>query len=462
MNLRPIPSLGSSLTRTMKRPPLPLLGVILAMTLPCPLQADDLDSLLTPAGGETKLVDDAATEAWNGVVDAFRRNDLDSARSMGREFLEANHRTSPYQVLGVRVMMDLADADSPRVTRDVALSGEAKRLAEERESIRVEYARLRGIANAADARINKLTLNRKQAVQMGTAAYAECVRAARDLEQAQAAMEAMKPKIAANKEKMDGVEVSSHEKLRQDTLKLLDMLIEAGEIEAAFAITNVFVRAVGADLEVAKKQQDVIRLREDHAMASKLAQAITGEIEPMLAAGKGSEARVKFQTMVSKVEASDQSASVKKLTKSKLEALRVKIGAVGSHEAIARQAGMEEKAEIGDRLDVLEAKLERAQELLGTTIRSVDGFASFSGDCRVESDGQKDVAKLRETLRSGQISKEKIDNLVKAKSDHAGILREVETLQSSASSLTTVQRGRLANLQETTRSALELLGQVER
>ncbi len=98
--------------------------------------------------------------------------------------------------------MDLANAEKPTVTRDVGLS--------------------------AGARINKLTNNRTPGVQAGTQAYRECARAAQEMEQARLAMEAMKPEIEANKLK-DG--------LKKGTLKLLDILTEAGEIKAAFAVT---------------------------------------------------------------------------------------------------------------------------------------------------------------------------------------------------------------------------------
>ena len=54
------------------------------------LSADDLDDLLKPVGSDVKLVDDSATEAWTGVVDAFRRNDLTKAKELGAAFLKGN------------------------------------------------------------------------------------------------------------------------------------------------------------------------------------------------------------------------------------------------------------------------------------------------------------------------------------------------------------------------------------
>jgi hypothetical protein len=241
------------------------------------LFADDLEDLLKPAGSDLSLVDNSAIEVWTGVVDAFRRNDLVKAKELGAAFLEADLRTSPYQLLGVQVMMDLANADNPTVTRDIGLSVEMKRLMSEREALRVKYANLQRSVQDADARIKKLTNNRTQAVQAGTAAHRECVRAAQQMEVASAEMEAMKPEIEANKLKVGKVEVGANDNLKSDTLKLLDMLTEAGEIEAAFAIANVYIRIAGSDLDVAKKQQDVIRLREVQTKAGSIVKVIEGK-----------------------------------------------------------------------------------------------------------------------------------------------------------------------------------------
>ena len=454
--------------------------------LAIPASAEGLDDLLKPTAPTAALVDDSATESWNGVVDAFRRNDLVKARELGAAFLDANHKTSPYQVLGVRVMIDLANAENPAVTRDVALTGEMKRLMAERDSLRAKYVNLQRVVHNAEALINKLTSNRTVAVQSGTAAYRECARAAQEIAQANAEMEAMKPAIDANKEKVGKVEVGANENLKSDTLKLLDMLIEADEIEAAFAITNVFTRVAGSDLDVAKKQQDVIHLREDREKADKIVSAITGEIDPLVAAGKGEEAQSRLEMLVTKVETSGQSESVKKLATTELKALGLKVvaarkaeqrkadaEATAKREEEERAAMAEQRAdreadmaradkaaaagEINDRLTTLETKLEKAQETFGSVIRSIEGFSDFTGDFKAEADKKKMAATLNTKLRSGQVSKEKVDNLVKAKAEHVGILREVEVLQSNPAGLSVIQKGRLANLQGTAQTALDLL-----
>lgn len=435
------------------RPALILPAILLAGGL----TADELDELLAPDKDEAKLVEEGATEAWNHVVDAFRRNDLAKAKELGTAFLAADHKTSPYQVLGVRVMMDLANADDPTVTRDVALTGEMQRLMAERNALRTKYANLQAIVKDADARIDRLTSNRTRAVQAGTQAHRECMRAAQQIEQANAAMEAMKPEIAANKEKVGDVEVNANLNLKGDALKLLDMLIEADEIEAAFAITNVFLRVAGNDLDVAKKQQDVIRLREDQQKAGKLVAAISAELEPLIAAGKGEEAQDKLETMIAKVEASGQSDSVKKMTISKLKVLGITIAAAKKGEMRRDEQNEIASSEISGRLVELEEKLDAAQATFGTVIRSISGFAGYTGEFEAESDKEKMAASLKEKIEAGEVSREKVDNMVKARAEHAGILREVEVLQSDPSKLSIVQKGRLANLHATAQTALDLL-----
>jgi hypothetical protein len=442
-----------------------LASLILGISIPAVLlagsvTAGELEDLLSPDKDTAKLVDESATDAWNEVVDAFRRNDLEKARELGNAFLQGDYKTSPYQLLGVQVMLDLAIAENPTVTKDAALTGEMKRLMAERDALRAKHANLQAIISDADATINRLTNNRTRPVQAGTAAFRECNRASEQIKAASAELEAMKGEIEANKVKVGNVEVGANEKLKGDTLKLLGMLVEADEIEAAFAVTNVFTRVAGNDLDIAKKQQDVIRLREDQKQAEKIASVISGEIEPLIAVGKGEEAETRLSQMIAKVEASDQSDSVKRMTVAKLKALGMKVNSAKDGESRGQAVSANEMAEIGKRLDVLEKKLEDAQDFFGTLVRSIDGFSDFSSDFEAESDKEKVTASLREKVKSGVVSKEKVDNLIKAKSQHAGILREVEILQSAAPKLGVVQRGRLANLQETAKTALDLLKSV--
>ena len=117
-------------------------------------------------------------------------------------------------------------------------------------------------------------------------------------------------------------------------------------------------------------------------------------------------------------------------------------------------------AELSERLDVLEGKLEAAQQSFATLIRSIDGFSDFTGDLSAEGKKETMVANLKEKVKLGEVTKVKLDNMVKAKAEHVGILREVEILQADSTKLTVVQKGRLANLRATAEIALELLKQV--
>lgn len=458
------------------------------MTLPA--SADELDALLNPGGESGDLVDDSATKAWDEVVNAFRRNDLEKARQLGSAFLEADHRTSPYQLLGVQVMLGLANADNPAVSKNATHDAELKLLMDERDQLRARYASLQALTNKENAVINRHTRNRTQPVQAGTQAYRECAASAAVIDQSNAAMAEMQPSIEANKLKVSQHEVGTTTNLKNETMRLLDMLIEAGEIEAAFAITNVYVRVAGSDLDIAKKQQDVIRLREDLQTAEKIVAAIAAEVEPLAAAGKGEEAKNKLEMLAARVETSGQSDSVKNIALTKLKVLAMLVAsaqkteqskadaeAVAKREEDQRVAMAQERAdreadaaradkaatagEINDRLTTLENKLERAQETFGSVIRSIEGFSNFTGDFNAEADKKKMVATLNTKLRSGEVSKEKVDNLVKAKSEHIGILREVEVLRVDEASLSVIQRGRLANLHGTAQTALDFLDEAK-
>jgi hypothetical protein len=238
------------------------------------------------------------------------------------------------------------------------------------------------------------------------------------------------------------------------------MLIEADEIEAAFAITNVFVRVAGSDLDIAKKQQDVIRLREDNEKAEKLAAAASADIEPLVNSGLSEEAQAKLDAITAKIEASDQSQSVKKMTLSKLNALAVSIASAKKGEARREEKEAIASLEISDRLKDLEEKLEAAQATFGTVIRSIHGFAEYSGDFSAASNKEMVGASLKEKILSGEVSNEKVDNMVKAKAEHVGIIRELDVLNSDPSRLSVIQKGRLANLRATANTALDLLNQA--
>lgn len=421
---------------------------------------ESLDDLLDTSKSGLNVADEGVDAEWKAIVEAFRQNDLAKARDLSDAFLRANHRTSPYQLLGVQVMLALANAENPAITKDAVLAEKMKLLMSERNTLRSKFAGYQEAVRGAEATINKLTVNRTQPVQVGTAAYRECARCSEIIHQANAAMDAMKPDIDRNKEQVAAIVVGANQNLKRDALKLLDMLIEAGETDAAFAITSVYTRVVGSDLDVAKKQQDVVRLQEDQTKADKIVAAITGEIDPLLAVGKAEEAAARLSVLTAKVEASDQSGSVKKLAAAKLKPITTRVSLANAGEARRRVANAADLAELSKRLEQLESKLETAQESFGTLIRSVEGLSEYNGEFRTESEKNKAVSTIKEKVRSGAVSKEKMDNMIKARSEHRGILREVEIIQAEATGISVVQKGRLANLKVTAQTALDLLDQV--
>lgn len=264
--------------------------------------ADELDDLLTPSTDAASLVDRSATDSWNVIVDSFRKNELQKASELGQAFLESNFTPSPYQLLGVKVMVGLADAENPTVSQDAALTIESEGLAAERSQIVAKYAQLQETVKTANDRINKLTSYRKIAVQAGTAAYYECVRCDAIINQANDEIDAMKPAIDEFKRKADDAKLRQRTRLKSDTIELLDMLTEADEIEAAFAVTNVYLRVVGSDLDVAKKQQTVITMQAVQQKANKIATVIESQQKSLVGEKKYWLARETGKQGVAKVQ----------------------------------------------------------------------------------------------------------------------------------------------------------------
>jgi tetrahydromethanopterin S-methyltransferase subunit G len=243
------------------------------------------------------------------------------------------------------------------------------------------------------------------------------------------------------------------------------------DVVTGLILSSAYLDQVGDSEKVRAQSQVLSAQQEELSKTEKIVNAIASEIEPLAAQGKGEEAQTRLETMIAKVETSNQSDFVKKATVAKLRVLGLKIASAKNVEKrekeIAAQTELEamavasaNTAELNERLDILENKLDAAQATFGTVIRSIEGFSEYTADFKGESDREKMAASLKEKLKSGVISKEKIDNMVKAKAEHIGIMREVEILQSDSSKLSAVQKGRLANLHATAETALELLKQV--
>lgn len=294
--------------------------LLFSLALPVPdARADSLKELLMPKADAVKLSDSEADAAWARVAEAFHRNDMEKAVELGRAFLAGDHKASAYQLLGVKVMLGLAGGtDGAAAFTNRQDQEEKKRLEKERAEITDRYQELTAIYRDADARINQLTMNRTRPVQQGSTNHLECLRCARLMDEAKAEMDAMKRPIEENKRKMAKLDEKSNSSLKPQTLELLDMLVAAGEMEAAFAIANTYIRTVGEDLEVAKKQQDVVRLREVFEKAGKVATLLESEIKELVERKHYWQAREKTAQFVSRVEQMNNDPDLLRMVKAKL------------------------------------------------------------------------------------------------------------------------------------------------
>ena len=78
----------------------------------CLVKGDELEALLKPDKAAVLSDDADARNAWDGVVEAFRKSDFEEARHRGYAFLSAAYQATPYQVLGVEVMLSLSGAST--------------------------------------------------------------------------------------------------------------------------------------------------------------------------------------------------------------------------------------------------------------------------------------------------------------------------------------------------------------
>ncbi|HCN28738.1 MAG TPA: hypothetical protein DIT64_08205 [Verrucomicrobiales bacterium] len=319
---------------------------LLVSTLPS-AGADALEDLLMPRVEASKLSDERANAAWRMVVEAFHRNDMEKAVELGKAFMSSDLKTSAYQLLGVKVMLGLAGgADSGSMFVSRADNEEKKKLEEERASITERYQELATIYRDADARINLLTSNRTRPVQQGSTNHLECLRCARLMEDAKSGMDALKRPVEENKKKMARLEEKAKSGMKPQTLELLDMLIAADEIEAAFAIANTYIRTAGNDLDIARKQQDVVRLREVGDKAAKVMALLQEEIKDLVAGKKYWEAWAKTGQFLDRVGQLNHDEELLKMVRSRtaLDPLGVRkkmIEGEESHRLIKQHAAVD-------------------------------------------------------------------------------------------------------------------------
>ncbi|WP_156817084.1 hypothetical protein [Rubritalea marina] len=265
--------------------------------------ADELDDLLSPEVDVTNLEDASATQAWKNVVNAFRKNDMEASVNFGEDFLNnPDYAPNSYQVLGVNVMLDLAKGTMPHHQKNSALSHSSKQNESRKNQVRAEYAKYKQIVATANAKIDKLTFNRTRGVQQGTKAHRECVRNASIIAQAEKELAKLKSEAGKIKRNEASIDLASGEQLKKDTLRLLDLLIDADEVEAAFAICNVYTRSYTNDLDIAQKQKEVIKRQKVIAKATKIAAAIRSKMNAEVAMNRYWSALEKINYSLSKVQ----------------------------------------------------------------------------------------------------------------------------------------------------------------
>ena len=253
-----------------------LLVALIAPLLLCDsTRGESLEELLKPDAAAVLAEDAGARVAWNGVVEAFRKNDFTEAKRRGEAFLGASYQATPYQVLGVQVMLSLSAGEAQaRTTLDRKSSGDLAVLEKEHDEILLKLNTQRRIEAEADGVINKLTQNRTVGVQQGSHNHRLCIIAEQRMFAAQAAIKELEVQNKEIEGKVHEKTQSANANLKGDILRLLQMLRDENEIPAAFAIANVFLRRVGTDLEVAKLQQDFMHMQKIYDRAVKVVELI--------------------------------------------------------------------------------------------------------------------------------------------------------------------------------------------
>lgn len=245
---------------------------------PFPMLGEDLDDLLNPSRTDFVKEDAVAKEKWDEVVDAFRRSDFVTATEKGRVFLASPHKATPFQVLGVQVMLALAGGEN---VAHESLGGdailEADHLRERKEAILAEARKYRQSYSEANALINKLTWNRTRPVQAGSSVYLQCANAQARMNEAARKIDSLEREYKSMQAKLAPAAMAVNDKLKRDVIRLLSMLKEAQEVQAAFAICNVYLREFGPDLDVAGFQQDFVRLQRIQDRAVKVVDLIHKE-----------------------------------------------------------------------------------------------------------------------------------------------------------------------------------------
>jgi hypothetical protein len=265
--------------------------------------AQTLEELLVKEQRSIELSTREADEQWRRVVEAFRVNDMTKAQEEGGKFLTGAFKASAFQVLGTKVMVALAGGAAPGTTfEDKGDQDAYNRLSAERETIKKRFLELSEVIRLNDAKINEITLNRSRPVQQGSSNYFACVECDKQIATARRAQAAWAEPIEKNKKEMAALLAKSNSALKPMTMQLFDLLLGAGEIEAAAAIANTYLRVIGNDLDIAVKQQDIARLQEVAKKAVKVMDLLVSEVRPLIDGKTYWQANEHIRNFIAKVE----------------------------------------------------------------------------------------------------------------------------------------------------------------
>lgn len=246
-----------------------------------PVRADDLDDLLNPSKNKLVENDQSVQLAWEGVVNAFRASDFEKANARGQAFLSASHQATPYQVLGVQMMISLAGGESiARATLDKDAEGGVRSLEAERQEIYNSAKAHRRTIKSSKELIDRLSNNGTRAIQRGSHNHQQALIAQQRMIASQEAIVKLEARYKELGALLGDTIAGADDKMKTDVLKLLQMLKDSNEVPAAFAICNVYLRKIGPDLDVAKFQQDFVRLQKLHDRAVKIVALIRDKQQP--------------------------------------------------------------------------------------------------------------------------------------------------------------------------------------
>lgn len=424
-------------------------AAVISMVLALPAPAGELDDLLNDRGSSATLAESSSFRSrWNSMLDELSQRDYPKADSS----LKALEAEKGYV--------------SPRRRDFISLAGRVVRfhqtLESDKKSFRDDYNKVVAGVSEAEAAIKALQLEAAALYERNFNTIPPLTKANMDkrYKQLQEILAERRKAQAAMKEDAKDFEASRVTKLETNIADWIGKDDTEEDVVTGLILSTAYLDRVGDSPHIRTLSQGLSEKQAELAKAARIVQVIEADIAPMTAAGRGEDAQARLDESIAKVESSDQSAFLKKAAVAKLRALRIKVASSTPSGKPGGAVAAAEAAELGKRLDTLERKLSAAQASFGTLVRSIDGFSEFSSDYSSTSDWGDFASSLRQTLKSGKVSKEKMDNMVKAKAEHVGILHEVEILQTESVHLSAVQKGRLANLQATAKTALDLLNQV--